>query len=101
MTNETQYYVYILFSRRQNGALYIGVTSNLIKRVWEHKNKIYDGYTKKYDVNKLGYYEIHSDINVAINREKQLKAGNRQKKLDLIEKQNPEWLDLYDELTKN
>ena len=77
MINEIQYYDYILFSRKQRGALYVGVTSNLIKRIWEQKNKIYDSYTKKYNVNKLGYYEIHNDINEAINREKQLKAGNR------------------------
>ena len=91
---DKQYYVYILFSKR-NGTLYVGVTSNLKKRVWEHKNKVIDGFTKKYNVNQLGYYEIFSDINLAINREKQLKAGNRRKKIELIEANNSEWNDLY------
>lgn len=90
-------YVYILFNKK-NGTLYIGVTSNLIKRIYEHKNKLADGFTKKYDVNKLGYYEICDDITTAIKREKQLKAGNRRKKIDLIEKNNPEWNDLYHEI---
>ena len=89
-----QSYVYILFSKR-NGTLYVGVTSNLIKRVYEHKNKFVDGFTKKYNIDKLGYYEIFRDINAAIIREKQLKSVNRKKKLDLIEINNPHWVDLY------
>ncbi len=87
------YYVYILASKR-NGTLYIGVTSNLVKRIYEHKNKLIEGFTKKYNVDKLVYYEETSDINVAIKREKQLKKWNRKWKLELIEKGNPNWNDL-------
>ena len=90
-------YVYILFNR-QNGTLYIGVTSNLIKRVYEHKNKFVEGFTKKYNVNKLGYYEIYDNIETAIEREKKLKGASRRKKLELIEINNPNWLDLYEQI---
>ena len=89
-----QGYTYILCSKR-NGTLYIGVTSNLIKRVWEHKSKLVEGFTKKYNVNKLCYYECFDNITKAIEREKQLKNFSRKKKLDLIEMNNPEWIDLY------
>lgn len=92
-----QCYVYILFSKR-NGTLYTGVTSDLIKRIWQHKNKAADGFTKLYNVNKLGYYEVYEDIEQAILREKQIKAGSRKKKLELIESVNAEWIDLYDNL---
>ena len=88
-------YVYILFSKR-NGTLYVGVTSNLIKRIWEHKNKVAEGFTQKYNVDKLGYYEVFDDIENAIIREKQIKSWKRIKKLALIESVNPEWNDLYD-----
>lgn len=81
-----------------NGTLYIGVTSNLLKRVWEHKNKVVDGFTKKYNLEKLVYYEVYDDINIAIAREKQLKGGSRNKKLELINGFNKEWRDLYEEL---
>ena len=97
MREDKQYYVYILFSKK-NGTLYVGVTSDLVKRVWQHKNKLVKGFTQKYNVDKLGYYEISNDINSAIAREKQLKGGNRQAKLDLIEINNPDWNDLYYEL---
>ncbi len=90
----SQYYVYILFNKR-NGTLYVGITSNLIKRIYEHKNKLADGFTKKYNVDKLGYYEIYEDIKNAIDREKKLKNTSRKKKLDLIEINNPNWNDLY------
>lgn len=70
-----QYYVYILFSKR-NGTLYTGVTSDLVKRIFQHKNKLVDGFTKLYNVNKLGYYEVFEDIEQAILREKQIKAGS-------------------------
>ena len=90
-------YVYILFNKK-NGTLYVGVTSNLVKRVYEHKNKFVDGFTKKYDVDKLGYYEIYEDITLAINREKQIKKYYRQQKLELIEMFNPNWNDLYYEI---
>ncbi len=92
--NENQYYVYILASKR-NGTLYIGVTSNLIKRVYEHKKNLVDGFTKKYNIYKLVYYEITDDAESAIRREKQLKKWNRKWKINLIENSNPEWIDLY------
>ncbi len=92
-----QYYVYILASKR-NGTLYIGVTSNLVKRVYEHKNSLIDGFTKKYNVHKLVYYEATDDINSAITTEKRLKKWNRAWKIELIEKHNPEWRDLYSDL---
>ena len=92
--NNRQYYVYILFNKK-NGTLYVGVTNNLVKRVWEHKNKIVEGFTQKYGVDKLGYYEVCANINSAIAREKQLKGGNRKSKLELIELNNPDWQDLY------
>ena len=78
--------------------MYIGVTSNLIKRVWEHKEKIADGFTKKYDVDKLVYVEYFRDPENAIKREKRLKKYKRQWKINLIEKDNPQWKDLYDML---
>ena len=90
-------YVYILFSKK-NGTLYTGVTSNLVKRVYEHKNKFVKGFTKQYSVDKLGYYEIFEDITSAIKREKQIKKYYRKQKLDLIETFNPEWNDLYYEI---
>jgi putative endonuclease len=92
-----QGYVYILFNKR-NGTLYTGVTSDLIKRVYEHKNKSYLGFTSKYKVDKLGYYEVFDNIADALVREKQIKNGSRKKKLELIEKLNPQWKDLYDEI---
>ena len=88
------YYVYILASKR-NGTLYTGITNNLIRRVYEHKNDMIDSFTKKYHVHKLVYYEQTDDINSAIQREKQLKKWRRQWKIDLIEKNNPNWDDLY------
>ncbi len=94
---DKQYYVYIL-TNKWNTTLYTGVTNNLKKRVYEHKMKVVDGFTKKYNLNKLVYYEIFTDIYNAIAREKQIKAGSRQKKIDLINGINPEWRDLYDEL---
>ena len=94
---EKKGYTYILFSKR-NGTLYVGVTSDLIKRIWEHKNKIIEGFTKKYNVDKLGYYEIFDDIENAIIREKQIKSWSRKKKLFLIESTNPEWNDLYEKI---
>ena len=91
---KNQYYIYILANKR-NGTLYIGVTSNLIKRVYEHKKNLVDGFTKKYSIHKLVYYEITDDIESAIRREKQLKKWNRKWKLHLIENSNPKWIDLY------
>ena len=94
-----QFYVYILASKR-NGTLYVGVTSDLIKRVWEHKNKLVKGFTEKYRVDKLVYYEVHADAENAIIREKQIKKWNQLWKLRLIEEENPKWNDLFEEITK-
>ena len=97
MNENKKGYVYIVFSKR-NGTLYTGVTSNLVKRIWEHKNKLIEGFTKKYEVDKLGYYEVSDSMVSAIEREKQIKAGSRKKKIELIEKLNPNWNDLYESL---
>ena len=91
------YHVYILASKK-NGTLYIGVTSNLKKRVYEHKNNLVNGFTKKYNVHRLVYFETTCDINSAMTREKQLKKWKRDWKIHLIEKHNPEWRDLYEEI---
>ena len=90
-------YVYIMASQK-NGTIYIGVTSDLVKRVYEHKTAYFDGFTKKYDVKNLVYYEIYEDISEAIKREKVLKGWTRKKKIELIESQNPDWLDLYEKI---
>ena len=97
MTNRKKGYVYILFNKK-NGTLYTGVTSNLAVRVYEHKEKIVEGFTKKYDVDKLGYYEVFESIVSAIEREKQIKGGSRKRKLELINTFNPEWNDLYNSI---
>ena len=89
-----QYYVYILASQR-NGTLYIGVTSNLLKRVYEHKHGLVEGFSKKYSVHKLVYYETTNDIRGAIYREKCLKKWKRAWKIELIEENNPYWKDLF------
>jgi putative endonuclease len=86
--------VYILSSKR-NGTLYIGVSSDLVKRVWEHKNDIIEGFTKRYAVHQLVWYEVHESMESAIEREKQLKEWKRKWKLELIENTNPNWKDLY------
>ena len=93
-----QYYIYILASKN-NGTLYIGVTSNLIRRIHEHKNGMADGFTKKYFAHNLVYYEVTESAVSAIAREKQLKKWNREWKIRLIEKSNPEWNDLYPSLS--
>ena len=87
--------VYILASKR-NGTLYIGVTRDLQKRAWEHKDDAVEGFTKQYGVHRFVYYELHGDMLSAITREKQMKKWNRVWKLELIEKQNPDWKDLWD-----
>jgi len=92
-----QYYVYIMTNVR-NTVLYVGVTNDLIRRIYEHKEKLVSGFTKKYNTVKLVYYEVFEDIENAILREKQIKAGSRQKKVQLINSTNKEWRDLYDEL---
>ena len=92
-----QYYVYIMANKR-NTVLYTGVTNNLIRRVWEHKDPSGGSFTKRYHVTKLVYYEVFDDVESAIAREKQIKGGSRQKKIDLIHSMNSEWCDLYDTL---
>ena len=87
-----QYYVYIMTNNSRT--LYIGITSDITKRVYEHKNKLVEGFTKKYNIDRLVYYEVTNDVNAAITREKQLKKWRREKKVKLIEEFNPEWRDL-------
>ncbi len=89
--------VYLLASRR-NGTLYTGVTSNLVKRVWEHKNDQVEGFTKRYGVHRLIWYELHPTMESAIAREKAIKEWKRRWKLELIESLNPDWRDLYETL---
>jgi putative endonuclease len=90
------YYVYILTNNSKT--IYIGVTNNLVRRIYGHKNKLIDGFSKKYNLTKLVYFEIFNNINDAIKREKQLKNWHRQWKINLIELKNKEWIDLYNEL---
>jgi putative endonuclease len=92
-----QAYVYLLASQK-NGTLYTGVTSDLIKRVWQHKNDVVGGFSKKYNIHLLVWYEVHDEIGSAIVREKQIKEWKRLWKLELIEKSNPTWNDLYSEI---
>jgi len=93
----TQYCVYIL-TNRYNSVLYTGVTRDLRKRVYQHHEKMVGGFTNWYNVNKLVFYEMTDDVYAAIAREKQIKAGSRQKKIDLVNAMNPEWRDLYEDL---
>lgn len=95
---DKNYYVYILANRR-NGTIYVGVTSRLKQRVWEHKEGVSQGFTKKYKIHLLVYYETYNDVRMAIAREKQLKNWKRLWKIELIEKENYCWRDLYYELT--
>lgn len=94
---ERLYFVYILASRR-NGTLYVGVTNDLMRRTFEHKNDLIEGFTKKYGVHILVWFEAHDDINTAIAREKRLKRWNRAWKIKLIEERNSGWNDLYDRM---
>ncbi len=95
--NNKKYYVYIL-AKARNSTFYVGITSNLPKRIWEHKNDIADGFTKKYGIKTLVYYEIFDDPQNAIRREKRLKKWNRAWKINIIEKINPKWHDLYESI---
>ncbi len=95
---EKAFYVYLMTSGR-NGTLYVGVTSNLIKRVWEHKEGVVEGFTKEYGVKELVWYEMHDSAETAISREKQIKKWNRAWKIRLIEEMNPYWHDLYERIT--
>jgi putative endonuclease len=87
-----------MLASKPNGTLYSGVTSNLIKRIWEHKNSLVEAFSKQYHVHTLVWYEVHHDIHSAITREKQLKKWNRQWKIRLIREMNPEWTDLYESI---
>ena len=89
--------VYILASK-PNGTLYIGITSNLVQRIWQHKSDFVEGFTKRYRVHRLVWYEVHESMESAILREKVIKKWNRAWKIELIEKSNPTWRDLYDEI---
>ena len=93
------YFVYILASRR-NGTLYVGMTNDLVRRVWEHKQDLVEGFTKKYGVHRLVWFETAERPEAAISREKQLKKWKRAWKLELIEEGNPEWKDLYEEIAQ-
>jgi putative endonuclease len=97
LIHRKQYYVYIL-TNRINTVLYIGVTSDLKKRICEHKEKIIKGFTGKHNINKLVYFEVFNNPENTILREKQIKAGSRNKKIELIKKNNPEWKDLFNKL---
>jgi len=92
-----EYYTYIL-ANKKNGTLYVGVTNDLVNRIYEHKQNFIEGFTKKYNVHVLVYYEVHKDIQEAITREKQIKKWNRSWKISLIEEMNSEWRDLYFEI---
>ena len=91
------YFVYILASAR-NGTLYAGVTSDLVKRVWQHREGLVEGFTRTYNVKRLVWFETHEDVTAAITREKQIKKWNRSWKIDLIQEHNPQWRDLYEGL---
>ena len=88
------YYAYIL-TNKSNRVLYTGVTNDLVRRIYEHKTKLVRGFSYKYNVDKLVYYEMFENVEEAIKREKQIKAGSRDRKIELVRKMNPEWLDLY------
>lgn len=94
---DKQYYVYIM-TNKNNTVLYTGVTNDLRRRVYEHKEKLIKGFTKKYNITKLVYFEVFRDIKNAIRREKQIKAGSRAKKIELVNSRNSGWEDLYDRL---
>ena len=93
------YYVYMI-TNWKNSVIYTGVTSDLVKRIYEHKNKMFDGFSKRYNLNKLVYYEVFEDVNYAIAREKQIKAGSRKDKDELVSRMNPLWKDLYEFIVK-
>jgi putative endonuclease len=93
------FFVYTLASRR-NGTLYVGMTDNLVRRVWEHRSGLFPGFTKKYGVKMLVWYELHESRETAFQRERQIKKWNRAWKLELIERMNPAWRDLFDEIAQ-
>ena len=94
---DRRFYTYIM-TNKYNNVLYTGMTNNLVRRAYEHRTRRGGGFTSKYKVTKLVWYEVFADAGSAIEREKQIKGGSRQKKIDLVNEMNPEWRDLYDEL---
>ena len=88
-----------MLSNQRNGTLYVGVTSDLVKRIWEHKQDLVEGFTKEHGIHTLVYFELHDEMTQAIQREKQIKKWNRDWKINLIEKRNPYWNDLWSEIT--
>ena len=97
MSAEKTFWVYLLASA-PNGTLYLGVTSNLVQRIWQHKNKVFEGFSAQYDIDKLVWYEQHHNAESAIAREKHIKKWNRAWKIELIQQANPEWQDLYERI---
>ena len=97
MTHKEKYYIYIM-TNKVNTVFYVGVTNNLLRRIYKKKKKYIQGFTEKYNIIKLVYYEVFDDLESAFSREKQIKAGNRKRKIDLIMSMNPQWIDLYDTL---
>jgi putative endonuclease len=97
VSRPTQFYIYLM-TNRNNTVIYTGVTNNLIRRMYEHKHKLVEGFTSRYNITKLVYYEITDSSEAAITREKQIKGGSREKKIRLINSMNPEWRDLADDL---
>lgn len=99
MANEDRIIAVYMMANRKQGALYTGVTSDLVKRVWQHREGIFEGFTKKYGCKTLVWYEVHDEISAAITREKSLKSYRRQNKINLITAKNPHWKDLWFEIT--
>lgn len=99
MVNEDRIIAVYMTANRKNGTLYTGVTSNLVQRLWQHREGLFEGFAKKWGCSRLVWYEVHEEISAAIRREKSIKAYRRQNKINAIEKQNPDWKDLWFEIT--
>ncbi|MBY9067126.1 GIY-YIG nuclease family protein [Hyphomonas sp. WL0036] len=99
MANEDRIVAVYITANRKNGTLYTGVTSNLVQRIWQHREGLFEGFSKKWGCTRLVWYEVHEEISAAIRREKSIKAYRRQNKLNAIENQNPDWKDLWFEIT--
>ena len=99
MANEDRIIAVYITANRKNGTLYTGVTSNLVQRIWQHREGLFEGFSKKWGCTRLVWYEVHEEISAAIRREKSIKAYRRQNKINAIENQNPDWQDLWFEIT--
>ncbi|WP_291051504.1 GIY-YIG nuclease family protein [Hyphomonas sp.] len=99
MANEDRIIAVYITANRKNGTLYTGVTSNLVQRIWQHREGIFEGFSKKWGCTRLVWFETHDEISEAIRREKSIKVYRRQNKINLIEQQNPDWKDLWFEIT--